>query len=24
MGVKRDWSKSSGDTAGTQFGVKEN
>ena len=23
LGVKRDWSKSSGDTAGTQFGVKE-
>jgi preprotein translocase subunit SecF len=24
LGVKRDWSKVSGDTAGTQFGVKEN
>ncbi|TVP72286.1 MAG: protein translocase subunit SecF [Rhodobacteraceae bacterium] len=24
LGVKRDWSKNSGDTAGTQFGVKEN
>lgn len=24
LGVKRDWSKSSGDQAGTQFGVKEN
>lgn len=24
FGVKRDWSKASGDTAGTQFGVKEN
>jgi len=23
FGVKRDWSKVSGDTAGTQFGVKE-
>jgi len=23
LGIKRDWSKNSGDTAGTRFGVKE-